>query len=126
MEEQLPNSLLAHLALMYYEKCVSTSTLRVFGVIPPEIVGLADRGLVEIRDSLVVGDKGAKLTVQGEEQLRSHGVSQIIQALQSMRWFLSMEFYVEMLPKDALPEFLTHDVNFIRGAAIRRFRELEE
>jgi len=124
MKEQLPDLLLAHLAAMYYQKHTPKAITQAYSAIPPEIIELADRGLVEIEDAWVVGDKRAKLTTQGEEQLRAHGVSRIIQALQSMKWFLSMEFYVEMLPRDALPEFLVHNVNFIRGTAMQRFREL--
>lgn len=117
---------LAMLALMNYESKAPDAIGQVFSDIPPDIIDLADKGLVAIKDIWVVGDKAANITNEGREQLREQGLMSITYALLDMKWLVPLAFYVRMLPRKLLPSFMASDYALVRQAAVIRYRELTD
>lgn len=117
---------LAMLAHMHYVSNTLDSIDQVYGRIPPEFIDLADKGLVEIKDVWVVGDKAANITNEGREQLRERGLMAITSALLDMKWLVPLAFYVRMLPRKLLPSFMASDYALVRQAAVIRYRELTD
>lgn len=127
----LSNEQLALLASIYYEQTVVDAIGRVYTVITPEITDFVDRGLVTVQKSFSLALDGgdyqeAVVTQEGMLSLEEHGNECIVQALLAMKDYITLEYFVSILPIRSLPQFLISNVAFIRGAARERYEELND